>query len=143
MNRAKAWRARAALMGILLACAGCASDPAAGDATMLERTLFAYHSALRWGSVEEALAMHDPKRLVAHPVTPFELERWRQFRVVGYRDAPPVTVEPGHVQQRVALELVNINTQGVRNVIDVQEWHYDVKDQRWWLISGLPNLDAR
>jgi len=134
---------RVLLAGILLACAGCASDPAAGDAAKLDKTLTAYGSALRWGSVEQALAFHDPERVKAKPVTSFELERWRQFRVVGYRATPPAPVATGRVQQRVALELVNVNTQSVRNVIDVQEWRYDVPAERWWLTSGLPSLDSR
>lgn len=135
--------ARTGLWLLALACAGCASDPAAGDAAKLDSTLSAYHSALRWGSAEEAVAMHDPERLKTQPVSSFELERWRQFRVVGYRDSPPVTTAPGRVQQRVALELVNTNTQSVRNVVDVQEWRYDTTAKRWWLTSGLPSLDSR
>ncbi len=131
------------LLAVLFAAAGCASDPAAGDARKLETTLSAYHSALRWGSVEQALAFQDPEPLKTTPVSSFELERWRQFRVVGYRASSPATTSPGHVQQRVALELINTNTQGVRNLIDLQDWRYDPVAKRWWLTSGLPSLDAR
>ncbi len=143
MKRGTRTGAMGLVAALLLACAGCATDPAAGDAAALERSFFAYHSALRWGTLEEALALHDPAALAARPVTPFELERWKQFRIVGYRDTPPVTLAPGRVQQRVALELVNVNTQGVRNLIDVQVWRYDMAAGRWWLVSGLPDLDAR
>lgn len=143
MRRMFKYCGRAMGAAMLLLCAGCASDPAAGDAAKLERMQSAYHSALRWGTLEQALAMHDPERLKAQPVTAFELERWRQFRVVGYRDSPSVAIATGRVQQRVALELINLNTQGVRNVLDVQEWRYDVAAKRWWLTSGLPSLDAR
>ncbi len=130
-------------LGILLLCSGCASDPAAGDARLLETTLSAYHSALRWNGIDSALALHDPQSLEKNPLTSFERERWAQFRVVGYRSSPPATVSPGRVQQRVALELVNVNTQSVRTLMDVQDWRYDVAAKRWWLTSGLPDLDPR
>lgn len=143
MRRIFEYGGRAMAIAILLLCAGCVSDPAAGDAMKLEKTQSAYHSALRWGTLEQALAMHDPELIKSRPVTTFELERWRQFRVVGYRDSPSVATATGRVQQRVALELINLNTQGVRNVLDVQEWRYDVAAKRWWLTSGLPSLDAR
>jgi len=143
MRRTLGICAKAVWLGVLLVCAGCASDPAAGDAAKLEKTLSAYHSALRWGTVEQALSLHDPEVLAKQPVTSFELERWRQFRVVGYRDSSPVPVATGRVQHRVALELINLNTQGVRNVLDVQEWRYDATAKRWWLTSGLPSLDAQ
>ena len=139
------WSRIFAAIGLLalMLCAGCASDPAAGDARKLETTLSAYHTALRWNGVDAALALHDPESLRADPVTTFERERWSQFRIVGYRSSPPVPVTPGRVQQRVALELINVNTQSVRTVLDVQEWRYDVAAKRWWLTSGLPSLDAK
>lgn len=143
MTRSIRARIAALLAAFVLACAGCASDPAAGDQTLLQRTLFAYHSALRWGTVEQAISMHDPETIAKRPISAFETERWRQFRVVGYRESLPVTVAPGRVQQRVELELVNVNTQGVRNLVDVQEWRYDVEDKKWWLVTGLPSLDAK
>ena len=127
----------------LMFCAGCASDPAAGDARKLETTLSAYHSALRWNGIDAALALHDPESLKTEPVTSFERERWAQFRVVGYRDSPPVPVSPGRVQQRVALELMNVNTQSVRSLMYVQDWRWDAAAKRWWLTSGLPSLDTK
>lgn len=134
--------AAAGLLALLL-CAGCVSDPAAGDARKLETTLSAYHSALRWNGIDAALALHDPESLKTEPVTSFERERWAQFRVVGYRDSTPVPVSPGRVQQRVALELMNVNTQSVRTLLDVQEWRWDAEAKRWWLTSGLPSLDPK
>ena len=134
--------ASAVLLALML-CAGCASDPAAGDARTLETTLSAYHSALRWNGIDAALALHDPESLEAEPVTSFERERWAQFRVIGYRDSPPVPVSPGRVQQRGALELRNVNPQSVRTLLDVQEWRWDAAARRWWLTSGLPSLDTK
>ncbi len=132
-----------ALLCAVFLLTGCASDPKSGDARKLETTLSAYHSALRWHGVEQALAMHDPEVLKEHAPTPFEIEHWKQFRIVGYREGTAVPDGEGRVQQRVAIELVNVNTQSVRNLVDVQEWRYDAEAKRWWLTSGLPDLGAR
>jgi hypothetical protein len=39
------------------------------------------------------------------------------------------------------VDLVNINTQQMRSVIETSEWRWDATDKRWWLASGLPRFD--
>jgi hypothetical protein len=43
----------------------------------------------------------------------------------------------------VEIRLVNRNTQVERTLTDHQRWTYDPVAKRWWLVSGLPDFDAR
>ena len=53
--------------------------------------------------------------------------------------------EPGEglYEQVVELRVVNRNTQVERIITDRQKWRWDAVAKRWWLVSGLPDLDAR
>jgi outer membrane murein-binding lipoprotein Lpp len=122
----------------VLLLAGCATK-ARSDA--LTATLKAYGSTLRWGDFQSAAQFIDPAVRAAHPLTPLQLERYRQVRVSEYDDgAGPVPSGDFDVQQTVLINLVNVHTQSERSVVDHQSWHYDEKTKRWWLTSGLPDI---
>ena len=70
------------------------------------------------------------------------MARWQQVQVTAYSDQQPVHTTETEVQQVVEIGLVNKNTQAARSVIDHQVWHYDEKANRWWLMSGLPDITA-
>jgi hypothetical protein len=53
-----------------------------------------------------------------------------------------VHINDNEVSQIVEIGLVNINTQAARSIIDKQLWRYDAKANRWWLVSGLPDITA-
>ncbi len=122
----------------LLALAGC--FPAKNDALLLDDTLANYATAIRWGNIEDALSFVDPEVLKAHPVTRLDLERYHQVQISTYNDQPPVRVNDLEVRQVVEIGLVNTNTQAARSIIDKQVWRLDEKANRWWLMSGLPDI---
>ena len=122
----------------LLALTGCFQ--AKNNALLLEDTLANYASAIRWGNMEDALGFVDPEILKTHPVTKLDLERYRQVQITTYNDSPPVRINDLEVRQVVEIGLVNTNTQAARSIIDKQVWRLDEKANRWWLVSGLPDI---
>jgi hypothetical protein len=126
------------LIFTVLALAGCFQ--AKNNALLLEDTLANYASAIRWGNMEGALGFVDPETLKAHPVSKLDLERYHQVQITTYNDQPPVRINDLEVRQVVEIGLVNTNTQAARSIIDNQVWRLDEKANRWWLLSGLPDI---
>jgi len=121
----------------LLALTGC---PVKQNALLLEDTLSSYAGAIRWGHMDDALGFVDPETLKKHPVTALDLARYQQVQITVYSDAAPVHITDDEVSQIVEIGLVNINTQAARSIVDKQLWRYDAKANRWWLVSGLPDI---
>jgi hypothetical protein len=136
-------RARTATIPVLLILllAGCAG--VGSEKNRLEETLYHYAGAVRWGDVEQIVAFHDPQRLVEHPIEPMLLERWRQLRVTGYRSRGREPQPDGTIVQFAEIEFINRHTQTTSSLLDRERWRYDDEAKRWWLISGLPDLDRR
>lgn len=123
-----------------LVLAACATEKMRSKSTVLDETLHAYAATIRWGDIAQAQSFIEPKVLAEHPPTPLELERFRQVRVAGYDEQAPVPVGENEVRQTVQIELINVNTQSTRSVVDRQVWKYDEAAKRWWLTSGLPDI---
>lgn len=121
----------------------CATEKMRSKETILTDTLRTYAQTIRWGEFDQAIGFIDPKILAEHPLTSLEIERLKQVRVTGYDDAPVVPVNDDEVQQTVKLDLLNVNTQVARSVVDRQTWKYDAAAKRWWLVSGLPDISRR
>ena len=98
---------------------------------------------MRWGDVEQVLAFHDPDVLAQSPPDALALERWRQWQVTGYRARGREPQADGSIAQYAEIELVNRHTQSGATLIDRERWRYDATAKRWWLVSGLPDLDRR
>ncbi len=108
----------------------------------LQTTLYDYASAFRWGEIDQILSFFDRGEGAAKAPTTFDLERWKQWKVVGYQALPFSASKDGHAEQIVKIELSNVNTQATRTITDRQRWRYDKKLKSWLLTSGLPNLSA-
>jgi hypothetical protein len=132
---------RAVIVSLLLLLAACSGVGSQKNA--LEETLFHYAAAVRWGEVEQVLAFHDPDVLEENAPEPLELERWRQLRVTGYRSRGREPQPDGTVMQFAEIEFVNRHTQTSSALLDREQWRYDEEDKRWWLTSGLPDLERR
>jgi hypothetical protein len=123
-----------------LSLTGCATT--GNEAKLLDETLMAHASTVRWGDPVAGLEFADPALRERFTPTGLERERWRQFQVAAYRAQPPVMLAKDRAVRTVELELVNRNTQVARTVAWRQEWRFDPVAKRWWLASGLPSLDA-
>ena len=131
----------AALSTVLLAaCASMSMDKIKTKETILEETLKTYAATIRWGDMTQALAFVDPKYRQEHPLSDLDLARYRQVQVTSYNDQPAAPISADEVGQTVEIGLVNVNTQAARSIVDRQIWHYDEKEKRWWLTTGLPDI---
>jgi hypothetical protein len=127
---------------ITLACAGCSLSPHS-EGNDMSVTMVAYANALRWQGFDQAVKYVDPETLKEHPVTPLDLERYKQVRVVSYMEQNPVPAGPHEVSQIVEIGILNINTQAERQIVDRQLWRYDEKTKHWHIVSGLPDITQR
>lgn len=118
----------------------CATEKMRSKETVLTDTLRSYAASIRWGEFDQAVGFIDPKLLAEHPPTALEIERLKQVRVSGYDEMPVVPVSEDEVQQVVKIDLLNVNTQVARSIVDRQTWRYDATAKRWWLVSGLPDI---
>lgn len=130
----------AALCALL---SSCATEKMRSKETVLTETLRSYAATIRWGEYDQAIGFIDPKILSEHPLTSLEIERLKQVRVSGYDEMPAVPVGDDEVQQTVKIDLLNVNTQVARSIVDHQTWKYDATAKRWWLVSGLPDISQR
>lgn len=137
-----AWRA--ALLGLALSLlSACASGGATPDAKLLDQTLDAYASAIRWNGLDATSRYLDPEQVAAHPPSEFDLERLRQLEVVNYRVLSRTPADASHIEQLVEIELSNKHSQTVRTVRVAQRWQFDPARKRWWLASGLPDVSQK
>lgn len=132
---------RLALPALVLALAslsGCATDK---RNQALNTTLTNYAGAIRWGDFTGAQVYIDPDYAQEHPMSQVEQSRLTQLRVTGYDEGGgPRPDGEDEVVQVVQINVVNINTQAERSIIDRQRWHYDREKGKWRLMTGLPDF---
>lgn len=124
------------LVPLLAACGGMGAKRSPRDAMLYE-----YVSAVRWSDFDRAVGFVEPKSLETDPVDSFELERYKQFQVTGYEVRTSSEPAEGEYEQVVEIRMVNRHTQAEKVMLDRQRWRWDEEAGRWWLVSGLPDLD--
>ncbi|MBS0571077.1 MAG: hypothetical protein JSS28_10740 [Proteobacteria bacterium] len=127
----------------LVLLAGCASMNAQSESRALQLTLAAYANAIRWGDISQAIPFVDPETMQKHPLTPLDIERYKQVHFATYSEQAAVPVGPHQVRQVVRISLVNVNTQVERSIVDNQLWRYDEAKKHWLLVSGLPDITQK
>lgn len=127
---------RALALLAVLALAACASTRP--DQRALDKALYDYSGAIRWGELDAAMLFLDPD--ASEPISALERERFNQVQVAGYYVRGREVLAKDRIRQVVELRLVNRHTQVERSVVDHQTWRWDAEDKRWWLTSGLPDL---
>ncbi|HEU0154182.1 MAG TPA: hypothetical protein VFQ84_12650 [Arenimonas sp.] len=138
MNAQRLFRLALAL-GLVLFTA-CASQTV--QRSPRDQTLYHYVSAVRWSDFDVAAGFIDPAVLEAKPLTDLEKERYKQFQVSGYEVKSGSEPAPDTYEQVVEIRVINRNTQVEKVITDRQTWRWDAEAKRWWLMSGLPDLDA-
>lgn len=130
-----------ALWLLLAALAGCASNEKATD---LQATVRSYEGTLRWGDLRTAVGFLHPDERPDNRTLSFELSRFENLRVTGVtpvHQEPPVDEDT--FVQVVEIRIANRHTALERAIQDRQVWRYDADDERWWLMSGLPDFSRR
>ena len=130
----------ALLLAATVLLGGCANKELRSKATILDETLRTYAATIRWGNFDQATSFIEPKQLAEHPPSQLDMDRLHQVRVSSYNEQPAAPVGEDEVRQTVQIELVNVNTQTVRSIVDRQVWKYDEAGKHWWLTSGLPDI---
>lgn len=123
---------------LLSACATGGGSPV----KQRDMALYDYASAIRWGEFDQAWMFVDPAVRAEHPLSALETERFKQVQVAGYDVKDSGETAEGELLQTVEIHLVNKFTQTERVITDHQRWRWDTAGKRWWLLSGLPNLDS-
>ena len=125
----------------ILALALLAGCPKSGDdRNNLDKAQYAWSAAIRWGDFEGAWQLVDPEVRKQKPLTEFDLSRYRQVQISGYRDRGMSTAGDGAVIRDVEIGVINRNTLAERSVRYRERWRYDEAAGTWWLVSGLPDL---
>jgi len=138
MNAQRLFRTALALG--LLVLAACASQTV--QRSPRDQTLYHYVSAVRWSDFDVALGFVDPAVLAARPLSDVEKERYKQFQVSGYEVKSGSEPVANLYEQVVEIRVINRNTQVEKVITDRQTWRWDAEAKRWWLTTGLPDLDA-
>jgi hypothetical protein len=135
--------AHALLAFVVLLLAACATGPT-GSVSKRDLILEGYGAAIRWNDFDGAMEFIDPFYRQEHPLDDFQRERYKQIQVTGY-EVRNIALSPDGMtlQQNVELRLINRHTQVERTLLDRQRWRFDPISKRWWLESGLPDLDAK
>lgn len=129
----------AVVMVLVMVLAACATP---GQRSPRDQLLYDYVSAVRWSDFDAAAKFLDPELLARKPMTSLELERYKQFQVSGYEVKSASEPAEGEYAQVVEIRVVNRHTQVEKIITDRQQWRWDAEAKRWWLVSGLPDLDA-
>ena len=125
------------LLGVAI-IAGCASND---RLRQMEAAMRAYDSAVRWGEFRAALGYIDPEEHPDERELNFLLQRFEQVRVTGYREtARTPGPDENTVIRLLELRIANRHTAAERVVRDRQVWRYDPEAERWWQVSGLPEI---
>lgn len=125
------------LLGLVVTTEVHARKPAGAK---LDKVLFEYSSNIRWSEYETAWTFVDPVYRLEHP-NAHEIERLKQFRVSGYLVKIRETISKVEYGQVVEVRLINRHTQ-IEKVVTARElWRWDAEGKRWWLTTGLPELN--
>ena len=132
-------RAAAVLAFVALALSACASQ--GREANALDREQYAWSGAIRWGDVDVAVAMLDPKTRAEAPPSAIELERYKQVQISAYRElGASRDVAAGTAVRDIEIGVVNRHTLAERTVRYREVWRWDAEAKTWYITSGLPNL---
>lgn len=126
---------------VLLLLAGCATLQ--NKNILRDDTLDGYAAALRWSDIQGAWDYVDPAVRAAHPLTAQQKALYNTVRVAEYDASGPTATDPDTIRQTAKISLIVKTSQRVYDVLDHQTWHWDAKAKRWWLESGLPDINPQ
>lgn len=133
------WSTCCLLLACATALAGCASM--SPQASALHKAQYAWSGAIRWGDFDGARHLVGPDYREAHPASDLEMRRYEQIRISSYRDSgSSQNYEAGTAARDIQIGVINRHTT-VRRMVEYRErWRWDPVAERWWLVSGLPDL---
>lgn len=128
-------------VAMLLATAAGGATAARKKAGGLDKAMYAYSAAIRWGDFEGAWNLVDPQVRAQNPMTDLDFSRYEQIEVTGYREMGTQPGADGTVMRAIQISVVNRHTLSERQVRYTEVWRYDAKAKAWWVMS-LPDFWA-
>jgi hypothetical protein len=129
------------LLGLLglLALSACVTNP--GQRNKLDQLQYTWAGSIRWGEVENAVNLVDPKLREKMDLTSLQLERYKQVQISAYRDIGASTdFESGQAVRDIEIGVINRHTMAERTVRYRETWRWDAEAKTWWVTSPLPDL---
>ncbi len=125
---------------LVLLIVGCAGIETRKQMTLFGETSKAYGLAIRWGEYEEAVAF---KRIGDKDDNLPDFAEYRQVRVTSYKVKKTIVDEKSFskVLQIVDIQYYRMSNVTVKNLINRQKWEYNEEEDRWYLLSELPNFE--
>lgn len=117
---------------------GCQTIGEREQSKILEETLRAYSSVIRWGSLQKAYSFRKPSGEEGLDDIPKGLDN---IRVTSYEvvQGPTMTSETTAVQA-VLIEYIHKDRQVIKKITDKQLWRYDEEKESWSLATKVPNF---
>ena len=133
-------RFKFSVIGLVLLIVGCASlDKEKENWMKFDETSRAYIRAIRWGEYEAAFGF---KRLTNVKDELPDFNDLSDVRVTSYRVKQTIISESEMmVMQIVDFQYYRMRNVTVRTITDRQRWEYDKEQERWYLISDLPDFE--
>lgn len=133
LRRCRGWHSGLLLMLLMLLLGGCATP--ADDMDLLNSTLSAYGSNIRWGQYDAAYDFHRWES-GARPDVPANL---KNIRVTGYNvEKSKFDKDKMEMEQSVAIRYYNTETSRENSIRMQQHWQYSKEQKRWYLLSPPP-----
>lgn len=104
------------------------------SATILETTLSAYRTAIRWGYWSQVFNFYKANTVESTVI--FDNVKITAYEVLQ----PPIFINEKHAIQVVEIQYVLNDTQILHKIIDKQNWHYNNDTELWQLHNPLPKF---
>ena len=131
-------RLKASMFIIVLVIIGCASIETGNKVSLYDETARAYDTAFRWGNYEQAYGFK--KMTNTDPKLP-DFDAYRQIRVTDYVVKNTiVSADKSKILRLVSIQYYRMRDVTVKVITDRQVWEYDENEDRWYLMSDLPEL---
>jgi hypothetical protein len=125
---------------LVLLMFGCASlQTEKGKMALFDKTSRAYDRAIRWAQYEEAFAFKKPSGV--NDELP-DFEGYREVRVTALKVKQTI-IDKGSlskVLRIVDIQYYRMSNVTVKNLKNQQHWEYNDEENRWYLISNLPQF---
>lgn len=120
---------------LLLACAGIETGQKMSN---FDETTRAYGRAIRWGDYDAA---HAFKKISPRSLNLPDVDGLRQARVTSYEVKQTILSESkSEILRTVEIQYYRMNELTVKTVKIDERWEYADKEDRWYLVSDLPDL---
>ena len=127
------------LVLLTFGCGGLQLQTERQKMALFDKTSKAYDLAIRWGQYEDAFAFK--KSPGQDDVLP-DFEDYRQVRVTALKVKQTIIDKESlaKVLRIVDIQYYRMSNVSVKNLQNQQKWEYNEDDNRWYLISELPDF---